>query len=679
VQMRERMGLRWNVVVIFIAWLRSVNGGSHLDHLDGLEPHKYDNVHFEIPNFQPRNMTNSSVEWRHASARMPGIDPNKNSIPENILFTHKMNLLEFSDEEVNDAERVLRATMQHTVDSLPGYNVLFFNDSACARELGDIHPELEFRFHNETIGMLKADMCRLALLWSHGGLYFDADILPVVDLHKHVHKNTTFTTVRSTGEIKDNEGFFQAFLGAAPGHPVIRNALQRTLLYYRAKHSDDKEQMEELMLGFHHGNIGTALLLGAFCNYTGEVKNATSGPLSPNMTQGQTMYHADGHVSQIFLEASLSSLDASWDNHGYVLGRDPNGSLMQPPHCEYVVVDRDTKTVVFYSRTYASGEDTFCMVAWLVLPREAFPRVNGTNIPRILHIVGDDSGVGNYHKWEIMNSHWAVKLWTQPETRYFIRQLFPDHIQNSPFLENLSQDEFDSLFSYAIMNMYGGVLALPRDAKSFITLSYWPNQTNVSSYCLFDEVGVVAALAEPHHHGLQKIMKMITVLAELTLGENAAQFTIPAVHHAMTESTIDAAAELLYESICLSSPKAFHSPIPDTEPIVNTKVLGFHFYILNRIQLVTSALALLFGCFGICFLCWKRHSSGMSLKDSPSWVSRPFKAIRGLKRKLVNVGDCRVVSPIKATIDRVGSKVVSITRHARNRSIGKVTKDSDDV
>jgi len=384
---------------------------------------------------------------------------------------------------------------------LPGYTVIFYDNRACENTLAEIEPELGQFFNAEKQGMLKADMCRLGQLWQHGGLYFDIDIVPVVNLHKHVHRQTTFATVRSTGEIINNLGFFQAFLGAAPNHPVIAAALQTTLTYYRALAKRDLQKMSDMMAGFPTQNIGTALLIHAFSYYSKVAANTTVGPLSPDLKQSQTMMHDDGHISQIFLESSFSALDETWNTNQIIVGRDRSSNQKQPPHCEYVVVDRDTKTVVFYSRSFAGVEDQFCLVSWTVLPPQALPNLTGTSIPKIIHVIGDNNLIlgegstsGTHKEWILANPQFAVKLWTRPEIEYYIKHNYlHEHYPVSPLSSlwaKLSFADIKTLFAHAIMYKYGGILVTPSEWGDVISVSQWHEHLSAgkspSSYCLMD-------------------------------------------------------------------------------------------------------------------------------------------------------------------------------------------------
>ena len=70
--------------------------------------------------------------------------------------------------------------------------------------------------------MYKADLCRAAYLYLHGGYYFDVDLLVVRPFV--APNNATFVTVKGIGFPQD--GFFQGFLAAEKGNGVVHRSLQ---------------------------------------------------------------------------------------------------------------------------------------------------------------------------------------------------------------------------------------------------------------------------------------------------------------------------------------------------------------------------------------------------------------------------------------------------------------------
>ena len=59
--------------------------------------------------------------------------------------------------------------MREIVALHPGAEVIFFNDAQCADALTAVEPSLVDAFWAERDGRFKSDMCRLAMLYTHGG------------------------------------------------------------------------------------------------------------------------------------------------------------------------------------------------------------------------------------------------------------------------------------------------------------------------------------------------------------------------------------------------------------------------------------------------------------------------------------------------------------------------------
>lgn len=85
-------------------------------------------------------------------------------------------------------------------------------------------------FQHETYGPFKSDICRAAVLYHEGGFYLDNDLVPDVNLIRMASK----TGASFVGMIElSNGGASNAFLGAMPGHGILRTQLELMTAYYR--------------------------------------------------------------------------------------------------------------------------------------------------------------------------------------------------------------------------------------------------------------------------------------------------------------------------------------------------------------------------------------------------------------------------------------------------------------
>lgn len=469
-------------------------------------------------------------------------------IPNNILFTHTFNPLSLGKNQFTNEQKILRQTMLQTISTLPGHRVLFYSTRDCEKALLRFDamfegphklPERtgyrlaeyfkrEAAVRNQKQGKdavyatLKSDTCSLIQLFEHGGLYFNVDVLPVVNLRKHIRSDATLVTIRSTSELQDNDGLFHGFLAAAPRHPAIGLALLKTLEYYDARAAKNYRKMEELTLWAKHANIGGNILaravcefanvpndkmqnclhVGAFAGYENEIRrDAGSGLQDPgwsgdvwlhtlpggyneaiakrfnngtlNCTIGETVCQ---HNTQVFLESSKANIDReksiTWghDNEDIIVGRQGYlGSEKMVPPCSYVAVDRHYDSILLHSHTFSADWSQFCLAAWAILPPNSLPVLKGSAIPKIIHIVGGWTKF-TYEWWSAVNPGFAVQRWTPPETRFFtgtqqntqggsLLEYLPDC--EPEVLQSLTDDDVMRIFSMAVMHKYGGVLTHP--------------------------------------------------------------------------------------------------------------------------------------------------------------------------------------------------------------------------
>ena len=100
-----------------------------------------------------------------------------------------------------------------------------YADAECIALLRDMGwPVLAAAFPKEPFGPYKSDMCRSAVLLHEGGIYMDTDMVPVAFEPDMLDGwLADLVTVKEMGA----GGIFQSFTAAAPGHPVLRDQMQR--------------------------------------------------------------------------------------------------------------------------------------------------------------------------------------------------------------------------------------------------------------------------------------------------------------------------------------------------------------------------------------------------------------------------------------------------------------------
>ena len=83
--------------------------------------------------------------------------------------------------------------------------------------------------------MYKADICRGAALYEHGGLYMDVDMHARMPLWSVIKPMSTFVVPFVHRESKHPGNFFQAFIGSVPNNPIIKRYLELFIDHYQGK------------------------------------------------------------------------------------------------------------------------------------------------------------------------------------------------------------------------------------------------------------------------------------------------------------------------------------------------------------------------------------------------------------------------------------------------------------
>ena len=182
------------------------------------------------------------VHYNHAE--------HNHTIPNVLVFTHYKNLLDLdlsqnlvdatrkasNEEEEEDTElRALQANIRATIALHPNATTRFLTDADCETSIRNAlgrDTKLVEYFRAESHGMYKSDICRGAALWETGGLYFDVDLGARMSLWAAVGKYTSFVTVKVPVHSKQRPGFFQAFMGSTPRHPLLQRYLELFARYY---------------------------------------------------------------------------------------------------------------------------------------------------------------------------------------------------------------------------------------------------------------------------------------------------------------------------------------------------------------------------------------------------------------------------------------------------------------
>ncbi|CAE7357300.1 unnamed protein product [Symbiodinium sp. KB8] len=264
--------------------------------------------------------TAAPVPAAEPASAAPAAEPSR-KIPKKLLFNHKVNLLKIPDAQMNPGDKLLRENILHIMSIFPEVSqedVHFWNDEDCANGLEALNMQeseaLSIDFVSEQVGMVKSDICRLAMMYTLGGYYFDTDILVTPELKAPLGRICMLQGLR--------------FLAASQKHPLMELALKEFKDWYDKLRTPGVNQAQ-MRVSVAQGNIGTGLLRKAYDNWSRD------GPM-PKVS------HPGGHVSQFFEETPINWLPRA-----------------QYPG-DYAVVNKLTNKVVLYSRVYDSHHHQEC-------------------------------------------------------------------------------------------------------------------------------------------------------------------------------------------------------------------------------------------------------------------------------------------------------------------------------
>jgi len=180
-----------------------------------------------------------NINYRTSSNQISmksGNEEASDNIPHLLWFTSQYNILKTRDpiglyDNVVNTITSYRKTWGE--DDVP---VHFTNDEDCLVFITEMEPRIVKYFLEEQQGPFKADICRVAALYIHGGYYFDIDMTTVEPFVLSGGKYT-FATVRCKKntegyKIASTCGFFQSFFASTPGNHLLRDSMDRMLQVY---------------------------------------------------------------------------------------------------------------------------------------------------------------------------------------------------------------------------------------------------------------------------------------------------------------------------------------------------------------------------------------------------------------------------------------------------------------
>ena len=142
-------------------------------------------------------------------------------IPKVIYITHK-NI------------ETIRPYSQKWVELNPDYTVELYDNERCidflTKEFTQLHVDI-FNFISD--GPIKADFWRVCILYKYGGIYADADIVPLVPLTDFIKPNVDFVTCISRYNNQNN--YNPHFIMCPKDNPRLKRCIEWYTIYYKKK------------------------------------------------------------------------------------------------------------------------------------------------------------------------------------------------------------------------------------------------------------------------------------------------------------------------------------------------------------------------------------------------------------------------------------------------------------
>lgn len=173
--------------------------------------------------------------WRLSNLGMTS-DANKaqqhaaTKIPNNLFLTYEFDLLT-THATLTDEETSLRDNAFQTMKKMPSLHVAFLSDVDCILEIGSL-PErlrynLTYQFSVAQRGMIKADICRGAALYNHGGWYLDVDVEPIYPLEGLTARlSSRHELLTVTPAWEPDKSIFQAIMASTRRSSIVLKYLE---------------------------------------------------------------------------------------------------------------------------------------------------------------------------------------------------------------------------------------------------------------------------------------------------------------------------------------------------------------------------------------------------------------------------------------------------------------------
>jgi len=260
------------------------------------------------------------------------------AIPNRLSFNYKVDLLKHPEALPGRAKN-----LQNIITGVyKDMEIEFLDDEGCAKIIEQAHSaSLANFFRREQFGPYKSDTCRLAQLFDKGGYYMDNDLEVISDFRKLVPESASFVSVAHP-----HKDIFQALLGVAPKHPIVKHVLD----VMHAAYETSPVQAVGLSAVNSTAKSNNSLKLNSTLSWFGPEKLAQAYSWWTGTAVMDGLHRAEGRESFQFSYMFLE--DSNPEQYGL------SKRYGQGCCCNYLVGDRSSKKAVFYSRFV--GASSFC-------------------------------------------------------------------------------------------------------------------------------------------------------------------------------------------------------------------------------------------------------------------------------------------------------------------------------
>lgn len=142
----------------------------------------------------------------------------RQEIPKQIFLTHKV--------EYDDLPQVMKENIENTKRLNPGYEIRYYSDSDAEKFIREHFPEYLDDFRVLVPGAYKADLLRLLLLYTYGGVYNDIGHMYLRPIDTFIPTGTKLLVCKDIGFPHWPEYYLHnAIIASTPGHSMIKKAI----------------------------------------------------------------------------------------------------------------------------------------------------------------------------------------------------------------------------------------------------------------------------------------------------------------------------------------------------------------------------------------------------------------------------------------------------------------------